>query len=130
MTLLHEWSSSLVKDTQLGIPRPFLVEGTVDRHAGPTWMRAEATVIFEPSGELGLDLTKLEEKPEDADKFARIFLFGVLDVTMIDKSPQISNFVVKFIKLRYDKIESSPLAFRLAGREAGRKLLELLKKDT
>jgi hypothetical protein len=128
MKLLHQWALTLAGNKQTGIPKSFRVQGSVDKHLSAHWMKAGAIVIFEPSDELAMDLAKVE-KTGELYEFARSFLFGVLDKTMIDRHPQISNFRASFVEIQYDEIHSSILAFRVAGRDAGAKLLKLLRNQ-
>jgi len=67
----------------------------------------------------------------DKDKSARLrqeecydqIIFGVLDVMMTFLSSPINSFKLVLLDAMYDEVTSVPIAFRLAAREATRKIL-------
>jgi len=55
-------------------------------------------------------------------------VFGLLDVLTVSGKLSVNKMRVVFGAVEYDQIENSPMAFRLAGRDAGQKILEQFNK--
>ena len=81
-------------------------------------------VIAEPwsAFEVGRSFA-FEVKPEQ-EPFIDSFIFGFLDVLMTSEPFPIRNVKVTIQDATFDPIRANQMAFRLAGRDAGRKFLE------
>jgi hypothetical protein len=56
-------------------------------------------------------------------------VFGLLDVLMLSESAPLKNIRIILEKTEIDAVNSSCMAFRHAGRDAGRKLLQIVKDN-
>jgi hypothetical protein len=85
------------------------------------------SAAFEPNDEFVV----VDQVPHD-DELAKMgypdwFMYGLLDILMTSEAMPLTNVKVMLCEAKYDKVDSSPRAFLEAGRDAGRKLREVLK---
>lgn len=101
------------------------IEGMRDAHLGPRWefakirLRAEPCDHFEARVELGSKQPKFER-----EGYAESAILGVLDVLLVSGQAPLKNVRVTLIDGEDHEVDSSPNAFRMAGRDAGKKLLD------
>jgi hypothetical protein len=99
--------------------------GEIDRHPSPRTMRAKVRIAIAPSTVLEIVDRLAPEKStflKDSECFEQI-VFGVLDVMMTGLSSPARTFKLTILDAVYDEINSSPMAFRLAAREAAKAIL-------
>ena len=99
--------------------------GEINRHPSPRTMRAKVKIAIAPSTELEIVDRLAPEKSsllKDAECYEQI-VFGVLDVMMTALSSPVRTFRLTILDAVYDEINSSPMAFRLAAREAAKAIL-------
>ena len=99
--------------------------GECDRHSGPSWFYAKVLIAIEPHEEF-LVINQLDKNKADRmeleDWFDQI-VFGVLDVMLSAKSYPCKSFQLVILDIDFDEIDSKPIAFRLAARDATAKIL-------
>ena len=109
------------------LPAPIVVTGECDRHLGAMKQVAAVKVAIFPSEEFDV----LNEAHMTAElralKFPEYAIFGFLDVVMTDDFFGTGNIRIVVKEGHVHPIDSSPLAFREAGRAAGKKFLQLLR---
>jgi len=89
------------------------------------WPKGSVTVLFEPSPCFAVvDETTLQD---DIKRYSLDYaIYGILDVIMLWAGGAILNVKITIKSIDYDEIESTPSAFRQAGRIAAtRALVEL-----
>jgi hypothetical protein len=105
------------------LPRVVRVEGLREKHLGP---RCEyGRVVFEatPAEEFSVSgpATALSK---EGQAFVQAAIFGVLDVVLTAGPLPLRKFALGVVEIQDHPVDSSVMAFRRAGRDAGRKLLQ------
>lgn len=94
---------------------------------GPRWERASASVRAVPSDRFQCTVAGAEEISKEEKDYAEWFLFGVLDVLVPHDEIPIANTNLIVSDVVVHPVDSSRRAFRHAGRDAGRKIIDALK---
>lgn len=105
---------------------PIRVRGIEDRHLGPRWSRASVSAVVEPAEHLDV---VFQLPAEDLDRahsegFSDWAVFGFLDVLLTARDYPITRIRLVIHDLGIDPVDSSPMAFRRAGRAAARQLVD------
>jgi len=120
------WIKDLSGANAFRLKTAIKVVGERDQHLGPRWEKAKVQLSVEPAP--GFEV--VDEVPQDTQLetfgYPDYVILGLLDVLMVGLSTPIKNVRVTLIKAEYDPIDSSEMAFRQAGRDAGRKIIEAL----
>lgn len=122
---IETWYKDLITRTPFAIKQYSEAWGECDRHTGPSYWYAKVRILVEPSDNLQV-VNKL-----DQDKSARLkqegwyeqIIFGVLDVMMTYLTSPCRSFRLLILDVDFNEIDSRPIAFRLAGRDAAIKIL-------
>ena len=126
MDYLTLWKENVVTRTSMSLREPTEIEGLCDANLGPRWefakirLRAEPSDRFEARVELGSKRIKFEK-----EGYSESAILGVLDALLVSGQSPLRNVRVTLVDAEDHEVDSSPNAFRLAGREAGKKLLEV-----
>jgi hypothetical protein len=127
---LRRWADSLESLPPIRLRKVLEVVGEQDRHIGPRWESARVTFRLEPHDGLDLRITtssKLERMEELL--FLTEAAYGLLDVLLTQPSGPIRDISIVIIDAESSETDSSKHAFRMAGRNAGRKVLEELGRN-
>lgn len=125
MDYLNRWAENVVSRSSLSLREAIEIEGVRDAHLGPRWefakirLRAEPCVDFDARIELGSRQAKFEK-----EGYAEAAVLGVLDVLLVSGQSPLKNVRVTLFDAEDHEVDSSPNAFRMAGRDAGKKLLD------
>ncbi len=126
MDYVQQWVTDLTSHSSYN---PLKTEqeswGEIDRHPSPRIMRAKVKIAIAPSPELEIIDRLAQGKStllKDAECFDQI-VFGVLDIMMTALPSPIRTFKLTILDADYDETHSSPMAFRLAAREAAKNIL-------
>jgi hypothetical protein len=123
----QNWANSLLTTPPVALTQTFEVSGEHDRHLGPRWKFAKVRFRVEPHDGLDLQIApQLKLQSLEQRHFLTYAAYGLLDVLLTDSAGPVRNVRVTVIEAEESAIDSSQHAFRMAGREAGRKLLSLL----
>ena len=116
-----DWAESLFRMAKSVWPIDVVISGKIDKHIGPTFVRASASASLSPCDVLKIDIPDFR-----GDEFegATQFSYGILDVLLLREGYGRVLIAVKHIDVH--PIDSSPWAFRLAGRAAAGDALEQL----
>ena len=131
---LHHWT----------IQNAISVTGHCDRHYGPMSAYARLQVRIEPATQFEVSGTAPEIKfrikerikyspdhfviPKDElTKTLDWAIFGLLDTLMPNEHAPELEFRIVLEEMEYCAIDSSQMAFRIAGRDAGQKIIEARK---
>jgi hypothetical protein len=119
----QDWSMSHRPDSL--IKRAGEAWGVFHKHTGPSIKYGKVKIAISPGADLEV-VDALDQAKSDwlkaNDCFDQI-TFGVLDV-MLTMLPPINQFKMIILDADYDEVQSVPIAFRLAAREAARKILD------
>jgi hypothetical protein len=99
--------------------------GEIREHPGPRIRAAKVKIAIAPSSQLEI-VDRLAAENSDLLKQQECFdqiIFGVLDVMMTALPSPIQTFRLSILDAEYDEINSSPMAFRLAARQAAKTIL-------
>lgn len=123
------WQQELLKPNSLILKSKVTVIGERNEHIGPRCEVARIHVSVEPAP--SLEVIDIFPGNEEARKEGYLdwAVFGLLDVVMLTWSTPLRNIRVILEKAEVDAINSSCMAFRHAGRDAGRKLLQIVKDN-
>lgn len=123
-----DWVKDLEVRPAASIDRSIQVVGLRDKHLGPRWEHARIDIVAEPADAWSV-VVEIEQEGDGAaerEALLRQALFGLLDV-LVTRPPQpLLNLRVRVVGAEFDPVQANARAFRLAGRDAGEKLLEAL----
>jgi len=124
---LELWFETLLKRPSSPLKSRMSATGERDQHLGPTWQFARIKVNVEPATKF--EVVDLVPKNEElrASGYPDWAIFGLLDVLAVSDGFPIDTVRIVLTEADYSPIESSPMAFRQAGRDSGRKILEALR---
>ena len=104
------------------------VDGVPDADLGPRTEFAKFTAIVELARmfEASFQLPQ-SQLTSERQVFLDQAIFGLLDILMTRPTYPLRDIRVRVIEAEFDPIHATASAFRQAGRDAGRKLLDVLK---
>jgi len=128
MNYLEKWAENLSTVRSQPLRRTVRVEGIHKAHLGPRMEFARVEFEAEPADRF-IAVVRVPGIEADVEKqrFIEWAIFGLLDVVMLAEPSPLKNMRITVLGLDVDPVDSSMMAFRLAGREAGRRLLEDLR---
>ena len=125
---LQLWPQELLKLSSLTLKSKTTVVGERNQHLGPRWESAKVQISVEPAPQFEvIDAAPADVESRNAGYFDWA-VFGLLDVLMVSESAPLKNIRVIVEKIEPHAVDSSQMAFRQAGRDAGRKIIEALRK--
>ena len=105
------------------------VEGLRDQHLGPRRDFARVQVFFEPSPSFEVICTAPNLEELNTNGYLDFIVFGLLDVLLTAQAYPMRNVRLTITEAEIHPIHANQMAFRWAGRDAARKLLELLRAE-
>jgi hypothetical protein len=129
MNYLEKWAQSIIRRTSNTLKAPVEIEAVRDAHLGPRWEYAKVRLRIEPA-----ETFEVRSEVEIMDDTVRqtyldATIFGLLDVLLVAEASPLIRISVCVTALEQHEIDSTPMAFRMAGREAGRKLLQAAREQ-
>ncbi|MFC2952965.1 hypothetical protein ACFOOP_13580 [Marinicaulis aureus] len=121
-SIIEEWGATLIHRSNRYIKMPLTVEGKIDRCFSATTHKAFGRVSIRPADKLEFGFNGYADQEL---YFAKWFVFGVLDILLIEG---LGKIAVDVIDIEIDPISSSAEAFRSAGRDAGKKVMAEVKE--
>jgi translation elongation factor EF-G len=101
------------------------VEGVRDQHLGPRWEFAKVTMRVEPAEQFEARFAVGEKQAELEERgFLNAAVYGFLDVSLVSASMPLRNVRLVIVNAEAHEVDSSQRAFRMAGRDAARRLLQ------
>ena len=124
---LKLWAEELPKLGSITLKSKITVTGERDQHLGPRWEFAKIQVSIEPAP--SFEVVDAVPANEELRQFGYHdwAVFGLLDVLMVAESAPLTNVRVILEKAEHHPVDSSQMAFRQAGRDAGRKIIAALR---
>jgi hypothetical protein len=121
------WLEGLPKLHPSSLEFPVSATGVCERHFGGHLAFAKITLRIEPAASFEV----VDDLPEDEEFRKGDYLdwavFGLLDVLMFVECGPISAIRVVVTEAEYSRVDSSQMAFRWAGRDAGKRIIESIK---
>jgi hypothetical protein len=125
---LKLWHQELLAFNSLILKSRMTVIGERNKHLGPRWEFARIQVSVEPA--LSFEVIEAAPTTEEIRQEGYIdwAILGLLDVLMVAESTPLKNIRVTVDKIELHAVDSSQMAFRHAGRDAGRKIIESFRQ--
>jgi hypothetical protein len=121
------WVKNIETSSGINWRRAVDARGECRRHTGPSTWFAAVRIEISPDSKFNV-----EEKLEAAILARMIeegwrdqIILGVLDITFTHLVAPLRDFKLTILDIEFNDVESTPKAFRLAAREATKKILEL-----
>lgn len=129
MNYLKLWTDYKINQKSMKLEKRIEVEGVRSKHLGPRFEYAKINLLIEPAENFEVVFVPKEyESDNNIKQMLDAALFGFLDIVMnIDPYP-LKDIKVTIFEADIDQIDSSIMSFKNAGKDAGRKVLEILKK--
>ncbi len=125
MTYMEKWFHGLASGPTHTWDTPLSAEGICDRPISPRIWYAKVEIMISPS-----DQFEIRDKSEpsldsqiDGMRWLEQIAFGMLDVMLTYLAAPIRNFELTVLSFDFDAINTNPMAFRLAARDAALKIL-------
>ena len=124
---LKLWAEGLLREKPLSLKSRLSVTGERNQHLGPRWEFAKVQVSLEPAA--SFEVVEAVPPSDELRQYGYLdwAVLGLLDVLMVAESAPLSGVRVILEKAEYHPVDSSPMAFRQAGRDAGRKIIAALR---
>jgi hypothetical protein len=126
---LNLWQQELLKLNSLTLKAKVTVIGERNKHFGPRWEMARIQITVEPAPNFEVHDEYPGNQEARQEGYLDWAIFGLLDVLMLAESAPLKNIRVILEKAELDPVNSSCTAFRHAGRDAGHKLLQIVKAN-
>jgi len=121
---LKSWLESFLKLGSLALKSKITVVGDRNQHVGPRWESAKVQFTLEPASRFEvIDATSTDEQTRKAG-YVDWAIFGLLDILLVAEYAPITKVRITIDRIEPHPIDSSQMAFRQAGRDAGRKIIE------
>ena len=123
---LEEWAADVLARRPRTLNAEIRVEGSRQAHLGPKLESARVEFVVEPAENFSTSIEVHGVSPHES-MFVRAAIIGFLDVVLLAEQP-IRNIRLRVVAMEVDPIDSSVMAFRRAGRDAGEHLLQAVHK--
>ena len=127
MKYLELWTKDKFLQKSYQLEKTIEVEGIRDKHLGPRFEYAKILVQIEPFNELDVILLNTDSMEDYQIEMLEASIFGLLDILLTKAPCPLKDVRITLKEFDIDPIDSSLIAFRYAGRNAGEKILDILK---
>lgn len=121
--ILQKWFSGICSRRTMPFSHAVIVTGVRDEHRGPRWEFAKIEVSIQPANGFEVSYGRHAVKAE----FLEAAVFGLMDILLTGYSIPVRDVKIELLKAEEHPVDSTEIAFREAGRDAGRKALEQIK---
>jgi len=118
---ISRWGGTRDSGAPLGVASKMEIVGERSKHVGPRFDFARVTMDIEPSENFEI-LNAVNEIDAVTYGYPDKFIFGLFDEILAKQPGPITKVRITLKIAEYDPIDSSPLAFFEAGRDAGHKV--------
>jgi hypothetical protein len=126
---LRLWAEGFLELSPGYIKHRVSVVGERNQVLGPRIEAAKFNVTVEPSETFEVVNLVPETEVLKGAGFPDWAIFGILDVLLVADFGPLREVRIILEEVGYDEISSSPMAFRQAGRDAGRKIMKIRHDD-
>lgn len=126
MSYLERWATSILSRRSGTLTKAVRVDGVRKAHLGPRMEIARIGLLVEPAEAFEVVAGGPAIAPTcEHERFIEWAIFGFLDVVMVAEPDPIRSVKITVVDAEVDAVSSSMMAFRHAGRDAGRRFLEM-----
>jgi len=129
MNYITKWYDDLMQRSSLNLPREIRVEGLPKQHVGPRLEFAKIEILAEPSASFDVRFASGLDQNDITRMFLDAAVLGLLDIFLISEAQPLRNVRITVTRCEVDPIDSSEMAFRHAGRDAGEKIINALRSE-
>jgi hypothetical protein len=129
MNYLEEWAVSIIRRPSAKLKATVEIDGLRNAHLGPRWEYAKVRMRIEPSDGFDVRFDIPRNPGTEQATYLDAAIMGLLDVVLVSESSPLTDIRVTVISIEEHEIDSSPRAFRMAGRDAGQSLLQAARKQ-
>jgi hypothetical protein len=131
MNYLDLWIANLRQRTSVRLTQAITVVGHREKHFGPRSEFARVVMTTSPAEELDVvdNVPCRKELEALGVAWPGSVVFGLLDVLMFAEFGSLYKIGITLDHAEYHEVDSSESAFREAGRDAGRKVIERVTRD-
>jgi hypothetical protein len=123
------WKQNVTARRAQAVESGIEITGERDKRLGPLHEYAKVTIYVEPSDHFEVvDLVENTNRARE-EGFPDNFIFGLLDIPVTTEHGPLLGARLMLKTAEYDPINSSSNAYWGAGRDAGRKLLEIVSRS-
>lgn len=90
---------------------------------------AKVVINVKPSEIFDVDISSIKLADENQINMLNAAIFGFLDIVMCAKISPLKNIKLIVTDVEFDPINSSIVAFRYAGRDAGQNLIKAISQE-
>jgi hypothetical protein len=126
---LKLWPEELLKLGSLTLKSRITATGERNQHLGPRWEFAKVQVSVEPAAKFEVFDNAVADEEARQKGYLDWTVFGLLDVLMVTESAPLRNVHIILDKVEHHAVDSTLMAFRHAGRDAGRKIMESVRQS-
>jgi hypothetical protein len=119
---IESWCRDILDRRSAKMPGKVQVEGLYEAHLGPMCAFGRVVVEAEPSSAFALECAPGIVGSEN-ETYMRSAVLGVLDMLLTADPYPLRDVLLRVVEVSSHPVDSSSIAFRRAGRDAGRKLL-------
>ncbi len=128
MNYLEEWTTSIIRRPSAKLKEPVEVDGLRNAHLGPRWEFAKVRMRVEPSDKFEVRFEIPRNEGSERAIYMDAAIMGLLDAVLVSESSPMIEIRVTLIGMEAHEVDSSPRAFRMAGRDAGQNLLKAARE--
>lgn len=131
MDYLDLWFANQPRPDSMRLARGITVVGHREKPLGPRSEFARVEITVEPAEELSVvdNVPCRKELEALGVAWPQYFVFGILDILMFAEFGPLYKIRINLDDAAYHDVDSSANAFREAGRDAGRNIIETAKRD-
>ena len=123
MNYIGLWLEDIRARPSLTLKSSLQVQALHDKHLGPRSEYAKVDILFEPAPQF-----EVVTQVDVGKGYVNSIVFGLLDILLASGQYPLKDIRVVIKGIETDPINSSQMAFRLAGRRAGMLLMESLEQ--
>jgi translation elongation factor EF-G len=124
MDYLAFWMQTVVSRKSLPLREATQIDGLCNAHLGPRWEFAKITLRAEPWESFDVQVKLGAKQPKfEKEGYIDAAILGLLDTLLVSGQSPLKDVRVTLLDAEEHEVDSSPNAFRMAGRDAGLKLL-------
>lgn len=125
------WASGPPEQKSILLTKPITVLGVRSKQLGPRGEFAKVQITLSPAPSFGVidDVAERAELERLGVSWPDPVVFGLLDILMLAEPGPLYKVSAVLEMVWYHDVDSSLMAFRHAGRDAGRKVIEDLVRN-
>ena len=124
------WEENLRKRKSFQLNGTFQIVGERKAHLGPRCEVATIRLTVTPAEDFQVCIDQLPNLEEcEREGYLDAAVFGILDMLVLDANYPLTEIAILFTAFEIHPADSNVSAFRQAGRDAGRKILDAMRNN-